>query len=85
MNIDICKQVEIMISRYLDRSISGEDLAPSITINLRALEGISKEAGNSIGYYENFFKIEGSDLYEPNKYIDEERSDLRAFLKALND
>jgi len=83
MNSDLSKNVVKAIERYIRKEVSGSQLSLSIRNNLSALEGISEEQRNSIGYYDNFFEMEGEDLYHSNKYIDEEISDLITFLDTL--
>lgn len=72
-----------IVERYQRKEVSGTELSTSIRINLSSLEGITEEQRNSIGYFDNFFEMEGDEFYQPNKYIDEEISDLNTFLGSL--
>lgn len=83
MNPEITLKVEAMINEYVAKEITGEELAMSIRINLAELDGGDKKLRRTIDYYDNFFLMEGSNLYVANRYIDEEISELREFLQKL--
>lgn len=51
---------------------------------MSALEGVTEEKPNLIGYFEDSFEMEDDDLYKPNKCIDEEIEDLKILLGSLS-
>lgn len=84
MKIDLIAIITQSLKYYIEKEISGMELATSIKQNFEKADNLNTNQRRSFAYYIAFFEKEGKHLYlDSNIYLKEEVDELSEFLNGL--